>query len=130
MPEFFTISFLIRYHHITRAQFDESVFAYIYRPEPEADHDPLESHRLSMLLIVMAVGVLVDLSVPAHSKQAAPLFQLSKAALSINSILEEPSILAIQSLVVMCHYLFLADVDRMRWTLMGTVVKLAQSVSF
>lgn len=28
----------------------------------------------------------------------------------------------------MCHYLFLADVDGPRWTLMGIVVKMAQSV--
>ena len=29
----------------------------------------------------------------------------------------------------MCHYMFLNDVDSQRWTLMGTVIKLAQSVS-
>lgn len=29
----------------------------------------------------------------------------------------------------MCHYMFLNDVDTQRWTLMGTVIKLVQSVS-
>ncbi len=82
-----------------------------------------------MLLVILATGVLVDLNSHSHSLHAAPLFQLSKAALSLNSILEEPSILSIQALVVMCHYLFLADVDGPRWTLIGMVVKLAQSVS-
>ncbi|KLO13295.1 hypothetical protein SCHPADRAFT_904359 [Schizopora paradoxa] len=116
------------YHPITRAQFDESVFSYVYDPEPEAEHDPIESHRLSMLLIVLATGILVDLNSRSHSTHAASYFQLSKAALSLSSILEEPSILSIQALVVMCHYLFLADVNGPRWTLMGIVVKLAQSI--
>lgn len=30
----------------------------------------------------------------------------------------------------MCHYMFLNDVDAQRWALMGTVVKLAQSVRY
>lgn len=30
--------------------------------------------------------------------------------------------------VIMAHYMFLNDVDAQRWTLMGIVVKLAQSV--
>lgn len=82
-----------------------------------------------MLLIILATGILVDLNARSHSSHAAAYFELSKAALSLNSILEEPSILSIQALVVMCHYLFLADVDGPRWTLMGIVVKLGQSVS-
>lgn len=28
----------------------------------------------------------------------------------------------------MCHYMFLNDIDTQRWTLMGIVVKIAQSV--
>jgi hypothetical protein len=31
--------------------------------------------------------------------------------------------------VLMCHYMFFAEIDGPRWALMGLVVKLAQSVS-
>ncbi len=71
-------------------------------------------------------------------------YQLGRAALAIDSVLEEPSIAGIQALVspsylhlashsrqhqvLMCHYMFWADIEGPRWVLMGLVVKLAHSV--
>ncbi|KAI5122510.1 hypothetical protein M0805_001418 [Coniferiporia weirii] len=125
------------YHPIPKTQFDETIFARVYPyasadspsdVETDRDTGSYESHRLALLYIVLAVGILVNLERPSHDTSAARYFQLSKAALSLDSILEEPSPMAIQALVIMCHYMFLNDVDTQRWTLMGTVIKLAQSI--
>ncbi|KAH8116339.1 hypothetical protein DFH11DRAFT_1506188 [Phellopilus nigrolimitatus] len=126
------------YHPIPKAQFDEQIFARVYpysaaagsptEEEEDRDSGSYESHRLALLYIVLSVGILVDLDRPSHDRTAAQFFQLSKAALSLDSVLDEPSVPAIQGLVIMCHYMFLNDVDTQRWTLMGTVIKLAQSV--
>ena len=53
----------------------------------------------SVLFIVLAVGILVDLKRGSHDPASATYFHLTKVALSLDSVLEEPSILAIQALV-------------------------------
>ncbi|EJD07477.1 uncharacterized protein FOMMEDRAFT_75316 [Fomitiporia mediterranea MF3/22] len=125
------------YHPVTKEQFDKHIFARVYPyataespvdAETDRDSGSFESHRLALLYIVLAVGILVDLKRPSHDTAGVRYFQLSKAALSLDAVLEDPSIPAIQALVIMCHYMFLNDVDSQRWTLMGTVIKLAQSV--
>lgn len=96
------------YHPVTKEYFYEVIFARIYPDigpesptdvETDRDSGSYESHRLALLFIVLAVGILVDLKRPSHDAEAVKYFQLSKAALSINSILEEPSITAIQASV-------------------------------
>ena len=96
------------YHPITKERFDEDIFARIYPfatsdspidAETDRDAGSYESHRLALLFIVLAVGILVDFRRPSHDLAAVNFFQLSKAALSIDSIMEEPSITAIQALV-------------------------------
>ncbi|KAL5492320.1 hypothetical protein ACEPAI_3767 [Sanghuangporus weigelae] len=125
------------YHPISKDQFDQLIFARVYPyataespidTETDRDSGSFESHRLALLYIVLAVGILVDLKRSSHDPAAVRYFQLSKAALSLDTILEDPSVPAIQALLIMCHYMFLNDVDSQRWTLMGTVIKLAQSI--
>lgn len=89
----------------------------------------------------------MDLDKPAHSAEAMYYYHLARAALSIDSILEEQTITGIQALVfgtycsffrhkltylliqiLMCHFMFLSEISGPRWVIMGMVVKLAQSV--
>ena len=96
------------YHPISKDQFDQLIFARVYpyatadSPvdiETDRDSGSFESHRLGLLYIVLAVGILVDLKRPSHDPAAVGYFQLAKAALSLDTILEDPSIPAIQALV-------------------------------
>lgn len=104
------------YHPISREQFDLLVFARVYADSPgiadspgsanvdtDRDAGSYESHRLAVLYIIFAVGILVDLDRPSHDPSSARYFHLAKVALSLDSILEEPSTLAIQALV--CYFL-------------------------
>ncbi|KAJ7918722.1 hypothetical protein B0H13DRAFT_2231112 [Mycena leptocephala] len=115
------------YTPISEPDFYENIFRPIYDPSG-ASYASVSSHNLSVLYMVLALGTLVDLNMPAHSPEATEYYQLGRAALAIDSVLEEPSIAGIQALVLMCHYMFWADIEGPRWVLMGLVVKLAHSV--
>lgn len=110
------------------------------------DQDPMDSHKLAILYLVLAMGMLLDLDKPPLSSEATRYYQLGRAALSLDSILEHQSIPAIQALVssiytdvhgrlliaraqiLMCHFMFLSFVEGPRWALMGLAVKLALTV--
>ena len=96
------------YHPVTKEQFDEEIFVRVYPfatsdspidADTDRDTGSRESHRLALLFIILAVGVLVDLKRNSHDSVAINYFQLSKAAMSIDSVMDEPSIPAIQALV-------------------------------
>lgn len=48
--------------------------------------------------MMLAIGALLDLDAPPHSYDANHYYQLGRAALSVDSVLEEQSITAIQAL--------------------------------
>ncbi|KAJ6485930.1 fungal-specific transcription factor domain-containing protein [Mycena sanguinolenta] len=115
------------YTPINESDFYETIFRPIYDTDG-GSYVSVSSHCLAVLYMVLALGTLVDLDMPPHSPEATEYYQLSRAALAIDSVLEVPSIAGIQALVLMCHYMFWADIEGPRWVLMGLVVKLAHSV--
>ncbi|KAJ7636037.1 fungal-specific transcription factor domain-containing protein [Mycena polygramma] len=115
------------YTPISESDFYETIFRPIYESDGTS-YQSVSSHNLSVLYMVLAIGTLMDLDMPAHSPEATEYYQLGRAALAIDSVLEEPSIAGIQALVLMCHYMFWGDIDGPRWVLMGLVVKLAHSI--
>ncbi|KAJ6581244.1 fungal-specific transcription factor domain-containing protein [Mycena capillaripes] len=115
------------YTPINESDFYENIFRPVYDPDATS-YESISSHNLSILYMVLALGTLMDLDMPAHSPEATEYYQLGRAALAIDSVLEEPSIAGIQALVLMCHYMFWADIEGPRWVLMGLVVKLAHSI--
>jgi heme/copper-type cytochrome/quinol oxidase subunit 4 len=60
---------------------------------------------------------------------ALTYYHLSRASLSLESVLERPSLEAIQALVAIAHFMFFSDVDEPRWMIMGIVVKMVYSAS-
>lgn len=62
----------------------------------------MDAHRLAVLCFVLGLGALLDLEKPSLSAEAMRYYQLGRAALSLDSILESQSIPAIQALVSVC----------------------------
>lgn len=87
-----------RYTPIPEAEYYESVLTHIYE-QPLADQDPLDSHRLAILFLVLATGSLLDLDSPALSDESMQYYHLGRASLSLDSVLEFQSIPALQALV-------------------------------
>lgn len=75
------------------------MFSRIYDQGWPEDQDPNDSHRLAVLYMVFAVGTLMDLEKPYLSLEATQYYQLARAALSLDSVLEYQSIPGIQALV-------------------------------
>jgi len=116
------------YIPVPESEFYGTLLPRVYNQTLTADQDPIDSHRLAVVFMVLALGMLLDLDLPALSAQAMQYYQLGRTALSLDSILECQSIPAIQALLLMCHFMFFSFIDGPRWALMGLAVKLAQSV--
>jgi hypothetical protein len=86
-----------RYTPISEEDLYTTIFRYIYDPEPQLE--PQSSQNIGVFCMVLAIGILLDLDKPAHSAEAMYYYHLARAALSINSILEEQTIAGIQALV-------------------------------
>ncbi|KJA18056.1 hypothetical protein HYPSUDRAFT_45638 [Hypholoma sublateritium FD-334 SS-4] len=109
---------------------EEDFLEAVLRPLYESDNplEPLAPHRMAVFWMVLAIGTLVDLDRPAHAPEAMKLYHYGRAALSIDSVLEEQSITGIQALMLICHFMFLSEISSARWVIMGIAVKLAQSI--
>ncbi|KAH8093725.1 fungal-specific transcription factor domain-containing protein [Cristinia sonorae] len=116
------------YTPVPESEFYLEILPRIYSQSLNVEQDPIDSHRLAVVFMVLALGTLVDLDRPPLSTEASQYYQLGRTALSLDSILECQSIPAIQALLLMCHYMFWGFIDGPRWALMGLAVKLAQSV--
>ncbi|KAL1746787.1 fungal-specific transcription factor domain-containing protein [Schizophyllum fasciatum] len=120
------------YTPIGETDFFDSIFRPAYYPPPVSPFDaspPPEpsAHEVAVLCMALATGALLDLDQPPFNSAANKWYQLGRAALSIDSVFDEPTIAAAQALVIMCHYMFLANKEG-RWVVMGIVVKLTQSL--
>ncbi|KAF8630741.1 hypothetical protein AX17_005336 [Amanita inopinata Kibby_2008] len=121
------------YNPISANSFDKEVYAQFYDPNagPPSD-DPIFCHRLSLMFMVLAIGSLMDTTLPAYNLDAEVYHQLAKAALFHHSFIDEPTVAAVQALFLMAFYLFLSDRHGTRtgarWTIMGIAVKVGQSI--
>ncbi|KAI0788807.1 fungal-specific transcription factor domain-containing protein [Abortiporus biennis] len=117
------------YTPLPETEFYTSIFPRFYEQQQyTTEQDQFEAHRLAIMFMIFALGSLLDLERPALSAEATQFYQLARAALSLDSILESQSIPAVQALILMCHYMFLSFIEGPRWALMGIAVKLAQSI--
>ena len=89
-----------RYNPINKESFDSEIYSQIYDqatgPIPD---DPLTSHRLSVMFMVLAIGSLMNISLPSYNLEAEKYHQLARAALFHYPIFDEPTITAVQALV-------------------------------
>ena len=90
----------LRYNPINKESFDTEIYSQIYDqatgPIPD---DPLTSHRLSVMFMVLAIGSLMNISLPSYNLEAEKYHQLARAALFHYPIFDEPTITAVQALV-------------------------------
>lgn len=88
-----------RYTPIPENEFYNSVLTRFYESSAMVDQDPTDSHRLAIMYLVLAMGVLLDLDQQPLTAEATRYYQLGRAALALDSILEHQTIQAVQALV-------------------------------
>ncbi|KIO25882.1 hypothetical protein M407DRAFT_24844 [Tulasnella calospora MUT 4182] len=116
------------YNPLNRQTFWNDVFSPIYDMAHAA---PVTSHALSVAFGVLALGVLVDLDRAPYDPEAEKYHFLSRAALAIESCLENTTIQAIQSLILMAYFNQMTDKKTgpaLTWSMNGLAMKLAQSI--
>ncbi|KAF8557742.1 hypothetical protein OG21DRAFT_1475305 [Imleria badia] len=122
------------YNPVSEQDFFEEIYSLFYAPDigPPSD-DPLLSHKLALIFMVLAIGSLVDIKHPAYNIEAEKYHQLARASLFQSSLFEDPTITAVQTLFLMTFYLFLSDRhgsnSGTRWAIIGIAVKIAQCVN-
>uniref|UniRef100_A0A0W0FX10 Zn(2)-C6 fungal-type domain-containing protein n=1 Tax=Moniliophthora roreri TaxID=221103 RepID=A0A0W0FX10_MONRR len=120
------------YNPVSQEVFDFEIFNHFYGQQHPYGDDPQLPHRLSVLFMVLAIGCLMDSSLPPYNVDAEKYHQLAKAALFQNGFLDAPTISAVQALFLMTYYLFISDRhgtgNGARWATMGLAVKLSQSI--
>ncbi|KAI1786226.1 fungal-specific transcription factor domain-containing protein [Ganoderma leucocontextum] len=91
------------------------------------------SHELALMFVVFCFGALTDPDLPPapHNEEAARYYQLTRAALSLEPVMDRPpSVATVQVLSLMGIYMGMVADDRSiecTWSLMGLASKLAQS---
>ncbi|OBZ73747.1 putative transcriptional regulatory protein C1F7.11c [Grifola frondosa] len=87
-------------------------------------------HLLAVLYLVLALGALVDLTLPSCSAEAETYYRLGRAALSLRSIFDSPEIETVQGVILIAAYHSLCSQRHSlesAWSLMSLAAKLAQS---
>ncbi|KAG7093830.1 hypothetical protein E1B28_007469 [Marasmius oreades] len=122
------------YNPVSQEMFDFEIYTQFYgqQVQPSPDSDPQLHHRLAVMFMILAIGSLMDSSLPSYNIEAEKYHQLARAALFQKPFLHAPTISAVQALFLMTYYLFIADRHGTgsggRWAIMGLAVKLAQSI--
>lgn len=88
-----------RYNPISIDDFDTQVYSIFESGAHSIAEDPVFPHKLSLMFIVLAIGSLMNTSLPAYSLEAEKYHQLARAALFHTSIFDAPTIHAVQALV-------------------------------
>ena len=119
---------------VTRMQLIDDMLPVIYNKQPAPfGEDYSGPHDLALLFIVMAIGALV-----CHEPSKAlgeHYYQISRVAISLQPVLEKPSIVTIQTLYLMSIYNAMSGSDiksetsmEMTWSLVTLASHLSQTV--
>lgn len=126
---------------VSRPQLMNEMLPIIYKRSAPLDpaHEYSGPHDLSVLFMVFAVGALVDLTQEPYNAEADHYYQLAKAAITLQSVLEKPELATIQALHLMSIYNAMhqpVEEDgecetsmEMSWSLIRLCHQLAQTVS-
>jgi hypothetical protein len=120
---------------VTRAQLIDDMLPVIYKRQPsQPGEDYTGPHDLALVFIVFGVASLVQTE-PSNAL-AEHFHQLSKAATALQPVLEKPSIVTVQVLLLLSTYNAMSGVDlksqtntETTWSLVTLAAHLSQTVS-
>ncbi|KAH9851966.1 hypothetical protein C2E23DRAFT_828394 [Lenzites betulinus] len=101
------------FRSVPRHQLFDEMIPHFYKQPPPEDALPPSSdysspHDLALLLLCLAIGALVDLRQQPYNSEAEHYSQLAQAALALQSVLANPTLVTIQALHL--HSIYVAMV--------------------
>ncbi|KAJ7704352.1 hypothetical protein B0H17DRAFT_921443 [Mycena rosella] len=88
------------FHIVSRRQLVDELIPAIYK-QVRVSYGP---HELAVLLITLGIGALVDLDLQPYNLEAQHYYRLAQAALTLQSVMTEPSVVTIKTLHLMSIY--------------------------
>ncbi|KAF7979211.1 hypothetical protein HWV62_43154 [Athelia sp. TMB] len=64
----------------------------------------ISPHKLAALFLVFAQGALTDMTLPAYNEEAERYHHYARAALALRSLINTPTVEAVQAIVLMVYY--------------------------
>lgn len=120
---------------LTKGQVIDDMLPTIYKQkDPEPGEEYGGPHDLALIFMVFAIGSLIGQDVGHSSAQAEHYYQIARAALSLQPVLEKPSLVTIQSLHLVGIYTAMSGSDRsdssmeMAWSCTTLAAHLSQTV--
>ena len=102
------------------------------RQDQPAEAVPISPHRLAILFFILAIGSLVDITLPPCSIQAEDCFELGKACLALSNVFVTPELGTLQALFLLYIY-YLHGNPRYSpetgWSILGLCTRLVHRVS-
>ncbi|KAG1747737.1 fungal-specific transcription factor domain-containing protein [Suillus paluster] len=93
------------FRSVSQDQVMEELLPIYYSNGPAPPSDETKgAHDLGLLLLVFAVGALVDLAQEPSNAEAEHYHQLARAAICLRPVLEKPSLITIQALHLLSIY--------------------------
>lgn len=93
------------FRSVSREQVMEELLPIYYSNSAATPPDePKGAHELGLLLLVFAIGALVDLTQDASNQEAEHYHQLARASICLQPVLEKPSVITIQALHLLGAY--------------------------
>ncbi|GJJ06844.1 hypothetical protein Clacol_001040 [Clathrus columnatus] len=119
---------------ICRPHFVSKIYDYFYPPAHiRRNYTRKDAHRLGLLYIFIALGLLADARQPMLSTEAEKYHQLARAALSLDPICDHPTLPGLQCMVALSWYLRCTPnrgSPGYRWCLDGVTLKLANGFMY
>ncbi|KAF8585895.1 hypothetical protein K439DRAFT_1016836 [Ramaria rubella] len=117
---------------IFRQQFMKNVYDHFYPRNIIKTHlERSDAHRLGVLFITLALGVLSDIDQPIMPTQAQMYYQLARASLSLDPIYDNTTIHSLQCMISLSCYMRSAPARTSAgylWAFNGIILKLASSI--
>lgn len=118
------------FHTVSEEQVTEELLPMYYSNNTATPPDePKGAYDLGLLLLVFAIGALVDLKQSATSPEAEHYHQLARASICLQPVLEKPSLTTVQALHLLGGYNAMSGSElELTWSLVILAAHLAQTV--
>lgn len=90
---------------VTRQQIVDGIIPMVYRPRTASLVPPAYGpHDLALLLVTLALGALLDPNLPPYNTEAQHYYRLARAALCLQNVLVQRSVVTVKALHLMSVY--------------------------
>ncbi|KAK7028823.1 hypothetical protein VNI00_014836 [Paramarasmius palmivorus] len=88
------------FHIVSRQEIVGRIIPAVYKQNGL----PYGPHQLALMLVVLGIGALVDLNLEPYNLEAQHYYRLTRAAMALQSVLTQPSVVSVKALHLMSIY--------------------------